>query len=305
MRFLRLLSNSTVLAVLLTLLFIVPAAAQSQSCREGETRQRQVGNRAITETCSCSGFWFFRSCSWPSTTEKAPTATPTPTRSRAAATPTPTRTPRPTPTPVLPTPEPLFYNLPPATLTSPSVLYASPNRGEPIIPATIPAGQVIYVMGRNATGSHLRVVWNTGVGWVPVSFTDYNGRRDRLSPLPVFEREPPACAIPLTTQFGLNSTWKSSERQRIAVIVDLFRSKYGNFPQTYLSLVVNNTVVTTSRRPVVERGQFSLKDIVFSVPQDLQPGDTVGYLLETTSDEPLTFMATIFSVPNNCQWKLD
>jgi len=206
---------------------------------------------------------------------------------------------------VLPTPEPLFYNLPPATLTTPTGLYASPNRGEFIVPATIPAGQTVYVMGRNATSSHLRVVWNTGVGWVPVSFTDYNGRRDRLNPLPVFEHEPPACAIPLTTQFGLNSTWKSDTRQRIVVIVDLFRSKYGDFPQTFLSLEVNDTVVTTSRRPIVERGQFSLKDVVFSVPQDLQSGDTVGYFLETRSDEPLTFMATIFSVPNNCQWKLD
>ena len=174
-----------------------------------------------------------------------------------------------------------------------------------MVPATIPAGQVVYVMGRNATGSHLRVVWNTGVGWVPVSFTDYNGRRDRLNPLPIFTREPPSCAIPLTTQFGLNSTWTSKSKQRIAVIVDLFCSKYGEFPQTFISLKVNNTVVTTSRRPIVERGQFSLKDVVFSVPQDLQSGDTVGYFLETSSDELLTFMATIFSIPNNCQWKLD
>jgi len=303
MKLLHKLTTSIGLAALLSLLFVVSVAAQSQSCQAGETRQRTVGSRTVTENCTCTGWWFMRSCSWPNVTGKLPTATPTTVRRGATATPTATR--KPTPTPVLPTPEPLFYNLPPATLTTPTGLYASPNRGEFIVPATIPAGQTVYVMGRNATSSHLRVVWNTGVGWVPVSFTDYNGRRDRLNPLPVFEHEPPACAIPLTTQFGLNSTWKSDTRQRIVVIVDLFRSKYGDFPQTFLSLEVNDTVVTTSRRPIVERGQFSLKDVVFSVPQDLQSGDTVGYFLETRSDEPLTFMATIFSVPNNCQWKLD
>lgn len=226
-------------------------------------------------------------------------ATPTP-RPRRKATPTPGPKPKATPTA-----EPLYYNLPQATLKNATGLYASPNRAELIVPVSIPVGEKVFVMGKNATGSHLRVVWNTGVGWVPVSFTDYNGKQNKLAPLPVFEREPPACAEPLTTQFGLNSKWTSDQRQKIAVIADLFRSKYGPFPKSFLSLRVNGTVVDSSRRPIVEQGQFSLKDVVFTVPQDLQEGDTVGYQLETSSNEPLTFMATIFSVPGNCQWDLD
>lgn len=220
--------------------------------------------------------------------------------------PVPVDTPVPTDTPLPPsTPEPLFYNLPPATLTSATGLYASPNRAELIVPVPVPAGEIVYVMGKNATGSHLRVVWSTGVGWLPVSFTDYNGRRDKLSPLPIFTREPPACAVPITTQFGLNSNWTSETKQRIAVIADLFRSRYGDFPLSHLSLTVNGQEVESSRRQIVEQGQFSLKDIVFTLPADVQPGDTVGYLLDTSSDEPLTFMATIFSVPSNCKWELD
>lgn len=199
----------------------------------------------------------------------------------------------------------LCYNLPPAVLTSATGLYASPNRSEFIVPVTIPEGEAICVMGRNATGSHLRVVWNTGVGWVPVSFTDYNGQRDRLQALAVFEREPPACAEPITTQFGLSSEWTSDKRQRLAVVVDLFRSKYGPFPGSALSLKVNGVNVDTSRRQIVEHGQFSLKDVVLALPQDAQQGDTIGYLLETTSDEELTFIATIFSIPLNCQWNID
>lgn len=239
--------------------------------------------------------------------EIAATATPRP-RPRATATPRPR--PRATPTPNrrttgTPTAEPLFYNLPQATLKNATGLYASPNRSELIVPVTIPVGEKVFVMGKNATASHLRVVWNTGVGWIPVSFTDYNGNPKKLAPLPVFEREPPACAEPLSTQFGLKSQWKSDQRQKIAVIADLFRSRYGPFPKSFLSLRVNGVIVDSSRRPIVEQGQFSLKDVVFTVPQDLQEGDTVGYYLETSSDEPLTFMATIFSVPRNCQWDLD
>ncbi|MCE7980386.1 MAG: hypothetical protein DYG89_04285, partial [Caldilinea sp. CFX5] len=211
----------------------------------------------------------------PTETPAAVTETPA---NQAADTPAPTDTPQalPTDTPA-PTPEPLFYNLPPATLTNATGLYASPNRAELIVPVPVPAGETVFVMGRNATGTHLRVVWNTGVGWVPVSFTSYNGQRDRMAALPVFEREPPSCAIPLTTQFGLNSTWTSDLQQRIAVIAALFRSRYGEFPASSLALVVNGVTVESSRRAIVEQGQFSLKDVVFSVPQDLQPGDTVGY----------------------------
>jgi len=198
-----------------------------------------------------------------------------------------------------------LYNLPPAKLTSATGLYASPNRAELIVDVIIPSGQTVCVMGRNATSSHLRVVWSTGVGWVPVSVTNYNGARDKLAVLAVFTREPPPCAVPITTQFALNSTYRSNQKQRVAVVVDLFRSRYGDFPQSTLSLMVNGKEVESSRRSIVERGQFSLKDVVFTLPGDLQLGDTLGYSLQTSSDEPLTFLATIFQVPPECKWKLE
>ncbi|MBX3001411.1 MAG: hypothetical protein KF893_23010 [Caldilineaceae bacterium] len=284
--------------VLLSTFVLTPATVQAQSCTAGTIRERISGRYTISEQCQCSGTGLFQTCRWrtltrtPITETQTPTPTPTRRSTQAAATPTPPAT-------------SLFYNLPPARLTSPTGLYASPNRGEFIVPATIPAGETVYVMGRNATSTHMRVVWNTGVGWVPVSFTDYNGRRDRMAPLPIFTREPPACAIPVTTQFGLNSKWTSNQRQRIAVIIDLFRSQYGEFPRSFLSLEVNGQAVDSSRRQIVEQGQFSLKDVVFTLPRDLQAGDRLGYILETTSQEPLTFMSTIFSIPQRCQWNID
>lgn len=233
-------------------------------------------------------------------TAAAPTDTPVPPTVAA-----PTDTPVPPTVPPADTPQPLFYNLPATKLTTATGLYASPNRAELIVPVPIPEGETVYAMGRNATGSHLRVVWNTGVGWVPVSFTDYNGKRDRLQALPIFEREPPACAEPITTQFGLNSEWSSDKKQKVVVMADLFRSQYGAFPPSFLSIKVNGELVPSTRRQIKEQGQFSLKDVVFTLPGDLQPGDTISYLLDTSSAEPLTFMATLFSVPSNCKWKLD
>ncbi|MCL6429311.1 MAG: hypothetical protein K6V36_00445 [Anaerolineae bacterium] len=209
---------------------------------------------------------------------------------------------RPT-TPGAATPSPLFYNLPPATLTCATGLYITPNRPELIVSVMIPAGETVYVMGRNRNGSHLRVVWNTGVGWVPVSFTNWNGDRDRLGRLPVFSREPPGCVIPIATQFSVSNTWTSDREQKIAVVVDLFRTRYGDFPPSSMLLTVNGTKVESSRREIVERGQFSLKDVVFTLPAPVRPKDRVGYLLETSSDEPLSFMATIFSIPQGCVWE--
>ena len=211
----------------------------------------------------------------------------------------------PTSAPVDPVSGAIAYNLPPALLTTESGLYVSPNRDDLVAPLIVPAGQTIYLMGRNATASHVRAVWNTGVGWIPVSFTNYSGDRAALDRLPVFEQEPPRCAEPVTTQFNVGSFWTADLRTRVAVVVDLFRSRYGEFPQSYLLLTVNGVAVESSRRPIVERGQFSLKDIVFSLPGYLQPGDTLGYQLETTSPEALAFMATIFRVPDGCVWDID
>jgi len=201
----------------------------------------------------------------------------------------------------------VFYNLPQAMLTEPTGLYASPNRPELVAPVEMLAGTTVYVMGRNANLSHLRVVWNTGVGWIPTSFTSYNAQRDMLDALPIFQREPPGCTVPITTQFNLNSQWtyEGSVLQQVAVVIDLFRSQYGDFPPSYLALKVNGQPVESSRRPIVERGQFSLKDVVFTLPGYMQSGDTLGYDLQTTSNEPLAFVATIFGVPDDCEWDTD
>jgi hypothetical protein len=213
----------------------------------------------------------------------------------------------PSPVPA-PTAEPevaksVFYNLPATTLLYATGLYASPNSNKLASPVELPSGEIVYVLGRNTMNSHLRVVWNTGVGWIATSFTEYNGQTEQLRTLPEFTRVPPPCADPITTQFNLNSTWISDGRRRVAVIIDVFRSEYGEFPASYLSLTVNGSVIGSSRREVVENGQFSLKDVVFSLPGYLQQGDQLGYQLETTSTEPLTFMSTIFSIPEDCQWE--
>jgi len=200
----------------------------------------------------------------------------------------------------------VYYNLPQTTMTEATGLFASPNRGDLITPLQIAPGQIVYIMGRNGTRSHLRVVWNTGVGWIPASFTDYNNQKEKMDALPVFQREPPACAVPIITQFNLDSKYTvSDKKQRVAVVIDIFRSQYGEFPASHLALTVNGKTVDSSKRKIIEKGQFSLKDVVFTLPDYLQQGDVLGYQLETTSNEPLVFLATIFSVPENCAWDID
>lgn len=194
--------------------------------------------------------------------------------------------------------------LPPAIVTKSFSLRASPNGPGRIVPVDIPSGDTIYIMARNNTKTHLRVVWHNGVGWIPVHYTNYDGEQEKINKLPIFEHEPPGCAEFQTTQFNFNSYWinESNKKQRVAVIVDLFRSKYGDFPRSYLSLTVNGVEIETSKRPIVERGKFSLKDIVLTLPDFIYPGDKLGYYLDTTSDEPLSFLATLFIVPPNCKW---
>ena len=217
--------------------------------------------------------------------------------------PEPTSMPDPTPTSAPPTPDVPPFTLPSATMTTNGELYVSPYRAESI--ATIPTGQKVYILGRNATGSHLRIVWNTRIGWVPVSFTNYIGQRASMSLLPVFTREPPACAEPITVIIGAHGEWISDRYQKIAIVVDLFRARYGPFPRSSLTLKMNGAPVDYSRREIVEQGQFLLKDVVFALPHDAQPGDTIAFILDTSSEESLTFMATYFGIPGNCRWDID
>jgi hypothetical protein len=202
--------------------------------------------------------------------------------------------------PSKPTPERLVYHLPPAALTSATGLYASPNGAELIASATLPAGEIVYVIGRNSAGSHLRVVWIIGVGWVPVSFTDFNGRQEKLEPLPILS-EPPPGATPITTCYSPNSEWTSRYKQRIAVIVDLIRSRYGEFPPSSLSLTVNGREVEISRRDIVNQGgQFLLMNTGFPLSDDVEPGDKVGFRFKSVSTEQPAFIAIIYRVqPRN------
>lgn len=197
----------------------------------------------------------------------------------------------------------VFYNLPSTILVASRGLSVSPKSSQLISPVELAEGETVYVLGRNTTSDHLRVVWNTGVGWLPTQSTTFNGQRDQLEALPEFTRVPPPCAQPIATQFNVHATWTSDGRHRVGVIIDLFRSQYGELPSTYLSLTVNGSIVGSTRRDIIENGQFSLKDVVFTLPGYLQTGDQLGYMLETTSDEIPTFIATIFSIPENCQWE--
>ena len=195
--------------------------------------------------------------------------------------------------------EPILYNMPSTTLVSDAGLYVSPNRAELIVQAAIPAGETVYVMGRNVTDTHLRVVWHTGIGWGPLSFTDYNGQRRRGEALPIIARELPGCAVPITTQFDLDSKWTADQSQRVVILVDLFRSEYGGFPPSSLSLTINREEAEGTKRTILSQGQFLLIDHQFG-PILLKQCDRVGYLFRPVTQETLMVTATVFRVPEGC-----
>jgi len=107
------------------------------------------------------------------------------------------------------------YGFPTARVNARIGLYASPNRSDLVGSDSIPTGTTVYLMGRNSSGSHMRVVWRTRVGWIPTSVIVYNGDRAGTDILPILAWEPPACAEPITPQLDLDDTWTSKKSNEL------------------------------------------------------------------------------------------
>jgi hypothetical protein len=74
----------------------------------------------------------------------------------------------------------------------------------------------------------------------------------------------------------LDSIWIASEEDRIVIVVDLLRSKYGAFPPSTLSMTINGSEVASSTQALIGDGQFLLLNEQFG-PISVRPGDRVGY----------------------------
>lgn len=96
------------------------------------------------------------------------------------------------------------HGLPPSLIERETYLLASPNHEELVVAATLPAKETIFVIGRNPSKSHLRVVWHNAIGWVLTTSTGYRNHLHMLDSLPIIKHEPPSCTQILATQFDLN-----------------------------------------------------------------------------------------------------
>lgn len=96
----------------------------------------------------------------------------------------------------------------------------------------------------------------------------------------------------------------SDRTQDIVIVVDLLRPEYGALSDTSLALEVNGEIQESTRRLIVEKGQYLLKGIVFTPSKKLQPTDKIGYHFETAGNIEVFFTAIIVGVPSNCEWDL-
>jgi len=84
------------------------------------------------------------------------------------------------------------------------------------------------------------------------------------------------------------------------VIVDLFRTLYGEFPLSSLALTVNDQIVSESTRKITSQGQFLLINDILTLPRPVEAGDKVGLAFQTQSTEQVVGAATIYITPESC-----
>lgn len=194
------------------------------------------------------------------------------------------------------------YNLPRATLLYSTARYVSPNRGDPLMHEIILEGTQVFVVGRNHMRTHLRVIWDNKIGWIPVSFTDYNARQTHLSTLPIVGPELSECAVPIESSFSANNRWVSSDEQRIVITVDMMRPRSNEHRQSSLIFKVNGVEVKPEIHEIVRQKGVMVLGEVFTPLQKLNVGDVIEYEFISANDAPFTFIATIFQIPFSCVW---
>lgn len=216
----------------------------------------------------------------------------------------PTPKPLPTPTPI-PTRNvdgafPLISN---TALKADVALRHRPN-GAALSP-TISRGQSVALLGK-AQGDKgqwwYRVIWANNqkdfIGWIAADSTNFP--QDKLADL----RPPPVCAryLGITQNFD---GWQNTKEQAIVVLADLYRlNPQGDFPVSTLLITIDGQEQTKSSRPIVStRGQFLLGRGTAVNIGTIKATSKIGFLLKTPSKENITLFATIFAVPDGCEFE--
>jgi len=176
---------------------------------------------------------------------------------------------------------------------------------KPLTLVTIPKGARVVVFDLdNVQKSWYRVLWSCDTfnfaGWLPkasVKFFDKNANA---------KVAPPACIQTLGTIDSVNKTWTSPKQGRIAVALDLYRKPSTSaYPESFFYLTRNGKELRDKDREFKTAGPFLLNGMVIGA--DLSKGTVVGFEIvgPNADKEPVLFFATIYLIPDGCQWNFE
>jgi len=220
--------------------------------------------------------------------------TPTPTPDRMGCIPDPSATPR-------------FNGARPESLVLQDVDLLSQPQFEadstPLKIVTIPQNARVVVFDiDNIKKQWYRVLWACDdfayAGWVPVDAVKFFSHN--VNP----KAAPPGCVKTMATISSVDDTWTSTVRSKIVAVFDLFRKPSGTLiPPSFIYLTRNGRELSDRGRQFTTSGPFLLNGVVISTgTTDIQPGTEIGFSLVSPTSEPLRFFATLYSVPEGCQW---
>lgn len=179
------------------------------------------------------------------------------------------------------------------------------KEAKPITLVTIPANARVIVFDtdnviRDKNKKWFRVLWVCDdfslAGWVPREVVNFKTRANEMV-------APPACAVSLATVDSIKASWKSTEKGKISVVIDVFRNpSTTTINNSFFFMTRNGKEIRDKDRKVQTSGPFLLSGLV--IQQEVSKGTVVGFKLSGSSKEEPRFFATIYLVPKGCEWPI-
>jgi hypothetical protein len=190
----------------------------------------------------------------------------------------------------------VYSQLPEIVLAVESILVASPSHPTAyLLPAPIPAGERVRVIGADQNAAWLLVLYGDTLGWIP-SFHSRTGV-GTLKPAVVAETLSDTCARYLDATLAPEETWASSISGSAVIRSIIYRPQPERRPQdTPLAVEIEGAGQVSASKinhtPLGSSGEVLLFTFVI---ENLEKETRIGFRLTGFGHEPLIFQAAFFS----------